>query len=104
MNIQLNTDKNIQGSEKLTEHVKATVHHELSHFAEHITRIEVHLADENGNKNGLHDKRCTIEARLEKMQPIAVTSHASSTEKALQEGLQKLRTSLQTILGKLKEH
>ena len=104
MNIQLNTDKNIDGNEKLEAHVKATINHELSHFSEHITRVEVHLADENGNKSGLHDKRCILEARLEKMQPIAITSHAQSTEQALQQGLQKLRASLTTILGKQKEH
>jgi ribosome-associated translation inhibitor RaiA len=104
MNIQLNTDKNIGGNEKLEAHVKNTVTHELSRFSNYLTRVEVHLADENGSKNGQDDKRCTIEARLEHKQPIAVTSHANSSELALQNGLQKLRASLETIVGKLNNH
>lgn len=31
-----------------------------------ITRIEVHFGDENGEKFGKNDKRCLLEARLQK--------------------------------------
>jgi hypothetical protein len=46
-----------------------------------VTRLEVHLADENSDKFGINDKRCLIEARPVNMQPVAVTNHAD-TEKA----------------------
>jgi hypothetical protein len=42
----------------------------------------VHLADENSDKFGINDKRCLIEARPVNMQPVAVTNHADTTEKA----------------------
>jgi len=53
MNIQINTDKNISGNEKLTEYVSSLITTELSSFANNITRIEVHLSDEKGNKTNV---------------------------------------------------
>jgi ribosome-associated translation inhibitor RaiA len=102
--IQLNTDKNITGDERLHSYLTSVIENELSHFSDHITRIEVHLADENGQKKGVNDKRCMLEARLENRQPIAVTSHADTLEKAVNEALDKLKASLETIVGRLKHH
>jgi ribosome-associated translation inhibitor RaiA len=104
LKIQLNTDKNIAGDERLDSYLSTLVENELSRFSEHITRIEIHLADENGSKKGQNDKRCTLEARIEGRQPIAVTSHANTVEKAVNEALGKLKASLETIVDRLKEH
>lgn len=65
MTIQFNTDKTISGSVGDTAPFIAQITDELSRFSSHITRIELHLSDENGNKDGLNDIRCLIEARLE---------------------------------------
>jgi ribosome-associated translation inhibitor RaiA len=104
LKIQLNTDKNIAGDERLDSYLSTLVENELSRFSEHITRIEIHLADENGSKKGQNDIRCTLEARIEGRQPIAVTSHANTVEKAVNEALGKLKASLETIVDRLKEH
>ena len=79
MQIQINTDHNLQGHESPAESVRATVENALKRFSTHITRVEVHLGDENGSKRGRDDKRCMMEARLEGHQPVAVTHHAAST-------------------------
>lgn len=104
MKIQLNTDKNIVGDERLESYLNDVIQDELSNFSDSITRIEIHLADENGQKNGEYDKRCTLEARIENKQPIAVTSHANTVEAAVNDALEKLKASLDTILGRLKSH
>ncbi len=104
MIIQFNTDKNIEGDEKLEAFVNTSITDELSRFKDHITRIEVHLSDENGDKSGRKDKRCMLEARLENRQPIAVTCLSDTIEQALFEALEKLKASLKTIEGKLKHH
>ncbi len=104
MKIQLNTDKNISGNEKLESYLNSLIKEELSLFSDHITRIEVHLADENSHKKGENDKRCMLEARLENRQPIAVTSHANTVEQAVNGALDKLKTSIETIYGRLKNH
>lgn len=104
MNIQFNTDKNIEGSERLTEYFSTTINKELSRFNSHITRLDVHLSDENSNKDGQNDKRCKLEAKLEGMQPIAVTNNADSIEQAVKGATDKLKASLDTVIGKLRNH
>jgi len=104
LKIQLNTDKNITGDERLQSYLSSLIENELSRFSDHITRIEVYLADENGQKKGANDKRCTLEVRLEGRQPLAVTSHANSVEKAVNDALDKLRASIETIYNRVKDH
>ncbi|WP_338358576.1 HPF/RaiA family ribosome-associated protein [Yeosuana marina] len=101
MNIQLNTDTNISGNERLENYINNTIIKELDRFSDHITRIEVHLSDENGSKNGQHDKRCLLEARLENRPPIAVTSNENTMEKAVSNSIKKLKRSMDTIYGRL---
>jgi len=104
MKIQFNTGRNIIGSEELRTSLTSIISGELSRFNDHITRLEVHLSDEDSNKNGVNDKRCMIEARLEGMKPIAVTNHADTQEQAVTGAVQKLKSSLNTIQGRLRNH
>lgn len=104
MTIQINTDRSIVENESQLSSLKKTIEVSLENYSEHITRIEVHLSDENGNKEELNDKRCLLEARLEGRQPIAVTSHANTIENALNDAIEKITASLKTILGKMKNH
>ena len=104
MTIQFNTDKNITGSEELRAPLIELISMELDRFSEHITRLEVHLSDENGYKDGPNDIRCLLEARLEGRQPIAVTNNANTHEQAVEGALEKLTTSLNTIVGRLRNH
>jgi hypothetical protein len=104
MKIQLNTDSNIVASEGLATKVNAIVEKELKRFAEHITRLEVHLSDENGKKSGPHDKRCLLEARLEGKPPVAVTEHAATIEQTVVGASHQLARMLDSKIGKLQSH
>jgi ribosome-associated translation inhibitor RaiA len=77
---------------------------ELDRFSEHITRLEVHLSDENGSKDAINDKKCLLEARLEGRQPIVVTQVANNYEQAVHGAIDKLKSSLTTITGRLRNH
>lgn len=100
MTIQFNTDNNIQGNEELTAPLTSLILDKLNRFSEKISRVEVHLSDENGNKEGQNDKRCLLEARMEGKQPIAVTNLGNSHEQAVEGAIDKLKTSLDTIIGR----
>ena len=104
MQIQINTDHNIEGHEGLTDHVSNVVQDALSQFREHIMRVEVHLSDENGPgkdmKAGLNDKRCMMEARIEGHHPLAVTAHAASVHQAIDGAAQKLERLVESTLGR----
>lgn len=101
MQIQVNTDNHIQGREALITHVETTIENALRHFQEHITRVEVHISDENSHKSGAQDKRCMLEARLQKHQPVAVSHHAETVHQAVDGAAKKLKSSLNTTLGRL---
>jgi ribosome-associated translation inhibitor RaiA len=104
MHIQINTDENINGKEELVARISAQVHDRLDRFSQHITRIEVHLSDSNGDKSGPADKRCLIEVRLEGRQPEAVSDQAATLESAYSGAINKLQRSLESTLGKLNHH
>ena len=104
MKIQLNTDVHIDGTEALAAQVSATVEQALERFGEQVTRVEVHLSDENGSKGGQQDHRCMLEARLEGRQPVAVTDHAATLEQAVDGAAQKLARLLDSTLGRLHDH
>lgn len=103
MHIEISTDNHITGSDGLSAHTKETVQKALAHFAENITRVEVHLSDANAAKSGQDDKHCMIEARLEGRQPIAVTHAAATLERATKEAADKLKRSLESMLGRLRD-
>jgi ribosome-associated translation inhibitor RaiA len=103
MQIQVNTDRNIPGREALASHVSSVLNSTLSHVIEHVTRVEVHLSDENGEKKSDNDKRCMMEARLEHTQPIAVTHHTDNLDQAIRGASEKLIRSIESHLGKLRD-
>ena len=103
MKVQFNTDKNIKGTDKFKGFVTEKIDNSLKHFAERITRIEVHLSDENATKGGPDDIKCKIEARVKGVQPILVTSTNNTKEKALIEAIDKMKGTLDSIIGKLKD-
>ena len=95
MQIQGNTDKHIEGREEFVPQVEATVASSLSRFRDSITRVEIHLRDENGDMNGQNDKRCMMEARIERRQPTAVTCKAATLAQAAAAGAaDKMKSSL----------
>jgi ribosome-associated translation inhibitor RaiA len=104
MKIQVNTDTHIDGHERLAAHVSTTIEHALKRFTDHITRVEVHLSDENGDKTGPQDQRCMLEVRLEGRQPVAVTEHANTQEQAVNGATQKMLRLLDSTLGRLNDH
>lgn len=103
MQIQINTDHNIEGHEALAAQVNSVVESALGRFSNQITRVEVHLRDENSHKSGQDDKRCMMEARLEGRQPIAVTHQAATLEQAIGGAANKLAKSIENTLGRLRD-
>lgn len=100
MQIQINTDHHIEGHEALVAWATGEVKSALTRHSEHITRVEVHLSDENGHKTGQSDKRCVMEARLEGRQPMAVTQHAESLHQAVTGAADKLARAIESTLGR----
>lgn len=101
MQIQINTGESVEGREALFRHTEAVVKDALGRFSDHVTRVEVHMSDVNGQKVGDNDKRVLMEARIAGRQPIAVTDQAGSLHQAIDGATQKLKRSLDGTFGKL---
>ena len=102
MQIQVNTDHNIEGHQALVTQVSGVVENALNRFSEHITQVDVHLSDENSNKKGgYNDFRCKIEAHLEGRQPIAVTHQANTLDQAVDGAANKLANLIESTLGRM---
>lgn len=104
MKTLFNTDKTIHWDQRHDEHFTEIINEELDRFRDHITRIEVHLSDENGIKEGINDIRCLIEVRVEGRQPIAVSDQSDTIEQAFSGAIDKQKTSLETIYGRIQNH
>jgi ribosome-associated translation inhibitor RaiA len=103
MQIQINSDHNIEGHEALAAQVRGIVESALSRVSDHITRVEVHLSDESSHKSSLNDKRCMMEARLEGRQPIAVTHQAATLDQAVDGAADKLTRLIESTLGRQRD-
>lgn len=97
MLITIHTDKHIQGREDVAQSVEALVEDAIGDFSGWLTRVEVHLSDENGSKGGGDDKRCKIDAHPKGGQHVAVHHDAPTIKEAIEGSLDKLMT----VLGKI---
>jgi len=104
MQIQLNTDNNIEGRERMETYFTSIIEGKLNRFEDKITSLEIYLADENSDKFATDDKRCTIEARLAGLPPVAVVNHSDTIEKAISGAIDKIKKVLETTFDKLRTH
>ncbi len=103
MQIQVNTDDNIQGGEALAQWVRDEASSRLARFKEQFTRLEVFLTDVDGAKSGGNDKRCRLEARVVGRQPVTVTAEADKMAAAFIAAVEKLARAVDTELGRVKD-
>ncbi len=104
MQIQFNSDSSVMGTENVAERIEAMLHQKLARFEDRVTRLEVHVSDENAHKGGDDDKTCTIEARPRGGKPIGVTEHAAKVDDAARKAANTLVQRLERILGKGEKH
>ena len=50
-----------------------------------VMRVDVHLSDDVGNKPGHNDKCCMIEVRRDGREPIVITHHENTMDRAKRE-------------------
>ncbi len=102
MQILIHTDHNIDDREDLADQVSSEVEVALSQVSERVTRVEVHLSDENSDtKGGIDALRCVMEARLEGHHAIAVSHQATTLDEAVHGAADKLYRLIETTLGRL---
>jgi ribosome-associated translation inhibitor RaiA len=101
MQININTDKTIERHQGLDDHVESVVNAAVGRFGEQITRVEVHLSDDNSQKSADGGNRCLLEARVNGQPPIAVSDHGASLHQAISGAAAKLTRAIDSTLGRL---
>ena len=103
MQILINTDHHIEGHAPLIAHVTNVFERALHRFSEYVTRAEIHLSDEKGQKNGASEQRCLAEVRLQGRPPLAVKHDAASLHQAIEGAAQKLVRAIDDDLGRQRD-
>ena len=104
MQVQFNSDSSVMGTDNVAARIEAAVREKLARFEDRLTRVEIHVRDENGPKHGADDKACTIEARPKGGKPIGVTEHADKVDDAARKAANTLAQRLTRVLGKADRH
>jgi ribosome-associated translation inhibitor RaiA len=106
MQIQVSSKNTLHTGESFERWASGELHESLSRFKGDITRIEVHMSDENSDKAGPDQKRCVMEARLRLAhhEPLAVNHNAPNQDLAFRGASEKLKRVLDHTLGKLRDH
>jgi ribosome-associated translation inhibitor RaiA len=104
MQIQVNHGNHVRLGADVEQRFADIIRDTLNRFGDRITRIEMHLSDENAGKHGDSDKRCLIEARMANLQPVAVSHLADSWQLAFDGALEKLEHAIGHTIGKLATH
>jgi hypothetical protein len=102
MKIQVNTSSTIEGSEQLSSTIEGLVRHGLGRFEHRLTRVEVHITDEDSlpgpNHLWIH---CMLEARPSGMDAVAVTGTGDTIERACHDATNKMQSLLGTTFGRI---
>jgi len=101
MQVIINSNSQVDVNENSIQQWQSEITESLSRFGEWITRVEVHLSDENSQaKEGQDDIRCLMEARPANRQPVSIEVRAANVGQAIIEGTDTLERRLGTILDK----
>lgn len=104
MQFQFNSDSSVMGTENVAERIEVMMREKFTRFEDRITRLEVHVSDENAHKGGADDKTCMIEARPRGGRPIGVTEHAGDVDTAARRAANTMVQRLERVLGKSEKH
>lgn len=101
MDFIYNTDNQLPGSAESGEAVERLIRDRLTpRFAHRLSRIEVHLRDLDGERNGGDSIEATIEARPRGGDPIAASDRSRNSGAALRGALSKIVARLDSDFGK----
>jgi ribosome-associated translation inhibitor RaiA len=103
MQINVNTDRTIDRHQGLDEHVQSVVQGSIGRFGDHVNRVDVHLSNENKEKQADGGNYCMMEARVAGYHPVVVHEHSINLHQAVANAGNKLARALDSALGRLQD-
>jgi ribosome-associated translation inhibitor RaiA len=103
MQINVNTDRTIDKHQGLDDHVQSVVQGSIGRFGDHVNRVDVHLSNENKQKQADGGNYCMMEARVTGYHPVVVHEHSINLHQAIANAGDKLARALDSALGRLQD-
>jgi hypothetical protein len=100
LKVYVKSDKTISVDDRVVAFVEGEADHALGRYKRRLTRLDVHLSDENSHKAGGKDKRCVMEARPAGHSPLVVKTAAATVRSAVHDSLTKLESALEKSLAR----
>jgi ribosome-associated translation inhibitor RaiA len=100
MQIQINSDNNLEVRQAFADELKAEILDKLRRYRDQVSRVEVQLSDVNAARTTPSDKRCLMEARVDGLAAVAVTHDAQSLRQSVQGATDKLLRAIDNALGR----
>ncbi|HVJ86847.1 MAG TPA: hypothetical protein VM452_14440 [Caulifigura sp.] len=102
MAVFLRTDNHLNGGERLARFVESVAEGAVEHVKDQVTRVDVYLGDENSAaKSSDHQFRCSMEARIGGLKPLAVTNYAGSIDDAVRGAADKLQAVIDSTIERI---
>jgi hypothetical protein len=101
--IQIHADKQIDSDRGRDSRLEEQIRQRLARFEGRITDVEVHVSDINGPRGGDSDLRCTIEARLSGIPPVAAADEGNTVDRCVIGAAKKIVRALDHQLGRLND-
>jgi hypothetical protein len=100
MLFQFNSSNDVDCTQAAADGIENDVRAGLSRFEPRLTRIELHIGDSDGPRDGPLDKHCRMEARPNGLAPVAVSHAAGSVSEAVAGATTKMLVVLERLFGK----
>lgn len=94
MQIRVDIDDHIDGSEELRIRVEGVVEGSLDGYQERVTRVDVHLSQRVSRRHGELDMCCRMEAHAGGEPPISVSHEAMTLTEAIHAASAKLQRAV----------
>jgi predicted component of type VI protein secretion system len=101
--IQIHADNQVESDAERDRRLEEQIRQRMARFEDRITDVEVHVSDVNGSRGGNGDLRCTLEARVNGVPPIAVADEGTTVDRAVIGAAKKAVRALDHQLGKLSD-
>ena len=102
MQIRVDVDDHIDGSEELMVRVEGVIEGSLDRFQERIARVDVHLSQRTPHRAGERDMCCRMEAYAGTLKVGEVSHDALTLTEAIHAASAKLERAIHTALGRLR--
>ncbi|QAY78841.1 HPF/RaiA family ribosome-associated protein [Sphingosinicella sp. BN140058] len=101
MFIQIHADNQIPSDNDRDTRLEEQIRQRLARFEGRITDVEVHVSDVNGPRGGNADLRCSMEARINGIPPVAAIDEGADFDRAVIGAAKKVVRAIDHQLGKL---